>query len=220
MSVSLKKKKLFDYPIIFDHKPVVQAILNHLPLISCLSLLRTYPINISSIDLATQRVREYLLLYTKSEPMSVVFSTVNGCSLTGGFILSVLVGDPWWIAENYISDVDIACSEAAMHIIRQVIDAKRITRTSDYTGCECITDIYNFRLKKNNNRIFQIIAISSSVDEYIETFDLSVCMNYFTGDKLVIKDPESILKRVLVSTKPPTEKRQERIEKYTRRGFK
>ena len=75
-----------------------------------------------------------------------------------------------------------------------------------------------------------MIAISCSADEYIETFDFSVCMNYFTGDKLVIKDPESILKRTLVVKNPSivpvkafttTEKKQkERIEKYTRRGFK
>ena len=229
MSVSLKKKKLFDYPIIFDHKPVVQAILNHLPLISCLSLLRTYPINISSIDLAAQRVREYLRLYAESERMDV-FATLNYCSLTGGFLLSVLVDDPWWCVNEYVSDIDIVRSVNVAFRLRKEINGMWFMDHTDYTGCECITNVCTQHLV--DNRSFQIIAISCSVDEYIETFDLSVCMNYFTSDKLVIKDPVSILKRVLVVKNPSIvpekafafitseRKQKERIEKYIRRGFK
>jgi hypothetical protein len=74
----------------------------------------------------------------------------------------------------------------------------------------------------------QIIYIDdskySNVVDFIDGFDIDVCMNYFDGEKVFIKYPESIKSNIATYTTGAnnslmTPRQRNRIIKYSRRGF-
>jgi len=177
--------------------PVVQCILDNLPLISCLSLLRTFPINVSGYDLAMKRTEEYMRIFCGGIHCSFFSNELNECSITGEFLLSVLIGVPWWNNDGQKAVIETTTDLTPTEMLKYVSDDVVLKSCHSYPKCEHIENVIDFRVLDNNNRKVQLITLASTIEEHINCFYVPMCMNYITKNKLVIKNPESILKSIL-----------------------
>ncbi len=81
--------------------------------------------------------------------------------------------------------------------------------------------IRHFKVYKKGNKVIQLIY-NENPTKNISKFDLSICQLYYDGLKLYCKYPDLLLTNegFVVHSIPLTEKQKNRIQKYSKRGFK
>lgn len=168
----------------------------------------------------------------------------NAC-ITGSTILQIVKG------VNYDdSDIDIYVKEITKEMIT---DLEQITNRKCLSVMETKYDQEHYSQENNTNikivknlseitvngQKIQLIEPESSIkniDEYINTFDLDICKNYFDGSKFVVTNLSNIMNNKAIydesyfkyrSNDPDENKRVdkiymkliERVCKYNKRGF-
>jgi len=144
----------------------------------------------------------------------------NNCYLTGSFILSLL---------NYtnLSDVDVFSFNNDNNFEDYLLSNGFVVKdTQDeyfsYKYNLNVISVKNFFCKHSELPI-QVIKcdITKTIENILDHFDLTICMNYFDGKSLICKYKNDIIeKKFDAYIKYPLHlKTDERIKKYQSRGY-
>lgn len=200
---------------------VIFLIMEELPLISVLALLRAVPEMRSYVNgyaVARARISKFL-------PPGMM-DQEDDFAITGSLLLKVLLGAGWMH-----SDIDI-CGQRMFKVPAEELSpnslyhpehlmiagwlydnghlahpnpdhdnphttSRSVSTTEDttYDHMPFVTQIRNYDVDRTNPKPwhFQCMTISSSHDAYVRNFDFRVCCNYMTPTKLVIMFPEVLL---------------------------
>ena len=237
-----KQKVVRDINVsIFHHAPVLQCIMNHLPLISVLSLKRAFKLKfINGYREAKERYVRYLLhLGVRPRAIDILFKQGFDNAFTGSTLLKVLCGAEWncgdidLVIEKY---VPMYAEFAHMPVIQElyqnecllpvlhdpIVYLKTLTDTSVYgmhddeNFPEMLKCIYEYNLADIYDPSLQVLHIVTSISSYVETFDFTFCRNFLSSDRLVITDPVAVLRQECTIENG----KKERVKKYADRGFK
>jgi hypothetical protein len=188
------------------HKPIVETIMKHLPIISQMSLKRAYLINWNIYKAFWKRCCEVLdfLGFKGEHVMSILDKFESGYMfLSGGFILFCLSCTDGCLnfdgndIDFYISDYNSSkLYQELKDVLGKGIVADQVKLKSDYAIISGITAIDNICFPKDTfHMMFQSILLGKLTrgDIILNSFDFDFCKNLFNADKLVVKKPFSVI---------------------------
>ena len=164
-----------------------------------------------------------------------------GYTLTGGSLLELLLGEnynctDWDYCINEIPpwrDLPLVLNPGQVTYWKY-LDIRIYRCLGSYPHSRIIKNVYNC-IESPKQKVVQVIHLKKSIERYVADFDLDFCKNYLSEDKLVVKNPISVLHKIckidlfdayfyktrslkhIRDTVLP--KKYERLEKYVKRGF-
>ena len=158
-------------------------------------------------------------------------------ALTGSSLLAVLTNADWI---QTIGDIDLCSNVFApdlMHIavVHSAANPVRHKYEQKYPHSNALAGVTTYKGFNAGSVDFQILTVTD-IEQYVNGFDFNFCKNYLSNQKIVVKEPLSILKQCTTlkletylntQLKEPNyvlhtylPSRYLRLTKYVERGFK
>lgn len=172
-------------------------------------------------------------------PKFMRFLIKHEASITGSFILQIISG-------NFYEDSDIDIyvkniTQEVMNDFRLVTNDEGYLLTQKYVHennvyNKIVSKLAEFRCKGKKFQLIEPSTEYNTISDYVNTFDLDICQNYFDGSKFYIKNLSNIKQKKAIydatyfkyrSSDKDNDKRSdkvfikfvERVCKYSARGY-
>ena len=255
----MKKRKIDERnrgrDVLFNNVILNHGLVPFLSVLSLLSLVRAVPhirrlLMISVFEIAFKRITSYLR-YNIEEQSLVNLLQRGRFVLSGSALLAALTDAPW---KDTINDIDLIRYSTPGEFFEKTKPdlfpfmnvhydphegnptkiPRRKTHSINYPHSDELEGVTNYENLRCGTSFIQILSVSN-VDRYVRGFDFGFCRNYLSADRLVLFNPQSVLKSattfdLLYYYKPHFDEpaymihtllpaRYKRLCKYIERGF-